>query len=527
MFHWKRLAAGLICLLLLLTVLPAQVFAAESIPDAEPVEFSQEVLDAAPAESAPEDSPYDPTLPIYHAYSVNPIFGDVSIAHASETASESEIRAALADATVYDNISQAAAYVRRQMVARNESFSVGFKTSDPYKSQLYNELLDLAMNHTGNPKEGDYLLFHYAGCSCYRSVGADYIVIYYDTLDYYTTAAQEAQMNTAVSNLLSSLNLAGKDDYQKIRAIYNWMCTNISYDHEHLQYDPSYKLMYSAYGGLIDRTCVCQGYANLFYRLALECGIDARVISGYGGGPHAWNIVKMGTYYYNLDSTWDAGRSYYSYFLNSMDNFTDHVRQQQYSTGSNGRYDFEDYTSAAFDRKYPMGPTNYTYDPDDFAKIRITGHPLSKTVTENTNAKFGVIAEGTRLTYQWQYRFGTSAWTNTTLSGAKTSLLTVPATMARNGCQYRCVIKDSAGNVTYSNPATLTVKAPVKITGHPLSKSVNVNTNAKFGVIADGAGLTYQWQYRFGDRAWTNTTLSGNKTSLLTVPATAARYVCQ
>ncbi len=160
--------------------------------------------------------------------------------------------------------------------------------------------------------------------------------------------------------------------------------------------------------------------------------------------------------------------------------------------------------------------------------LKITGHPGTKTVEAGKNAQFGVIASGTGLTYQWQYRFGSGAWTNTTLSGNKTSLLTVPATAARNGCQYRCVVKDSAGNVAYSNPATLTVKAPtLKITGHPGTKTVEAGKNAQFGVIASGTGLTYQWQYRFGSGAWTNTTLSGNKTSLLTVPATAARNGCQ
>lgn len=44
---------------------------------------------------------------------------------------------------------------------------------------------------------------------------------------------------------------------------------------------------------MINKTAVCQGYASLFYRLALDAGVDTRVISGEAGGPHAWNIVKL------------------------------------------------------------------------------------------------------------------------------------------------------------------------------------------------------------------------------------------
>ena len=70
----------------------------------------------------------------------------------------------------------------------------------------------------------------------------------------------------------------------------------------------------------------------MFYRLALEAGLDARLVAGYGYDPidgskeaHGWNIVKIGDVYYNLDSTWDAGYSprEYGYFLKSAGASTD------------------------------------------------------------------------------------------------------------------------------------------------------------------------------------------------------------
>lgn len=58
---------------------------------------------------------------------------------------------------------------------------------------------------------------------------------------------------------------------------------NVKYDYENLD-DTDYKLKYTAYAALLNGTAVCQGYANLLYRMALEAGIDARFISGLGNG---------------------------------------------------------------------------------------------------------------------------------------------------------------------------------------------------------------------------------------------------
>lgn len=110
------------------------------------------------------------------------------------------------------------------------------------------------------------------------------------------------------------------------------MCSSISYDYDNLE-DDTYMLKYTAYAALINRTAVCQGYANLFYRLALEAGVDARLITGTGnGGGHAWNIANLGDSYYYLDSTWDAGRASYKYYLKGKTDFGDHQNGEEFSS---------------------------------------------------------------------------------------------------------------------------------------------------------------------------------------------------
>ena len=154
---------------------------------------------------------------------------------------------------------------------------------------------------------------------------------------------------------------------------------------------------------------------------------------------------------------------------------------------------------------------------------KISAQPVSVTAAVGDTAKLTAAAEGSGLTYQWQYyNKVTKKWANTTLSGAKTATLSVPATEARNGIKYRCAVTNSLGNTVNTDSASLTVTA--KIVTQPVSQKVTAGSTAKFRVKAMGSGLTYQWQYyNKTTKKWVNTTVTGAKTATLSVPATAAR----
>lgn len=252
---------------------------------------------------------------------------------------------------------EAGAILRSAMKARQSQVTVKIQASaDTEFKALTAEILAAALAHTGNPTEGDYLARQRGMIQSSATVYAIGGVNYYETtfhLEYYTTAAQEAEMDTAVAALLAILDLEGKSDYEKVSKVYRWMCENIKYDNDNL-YDDSYTLKYTGYAALINHTAVCQGYAVLLYRLCLEMGIDCRIITGDGnGGGHAWNIVKLGGKYYNLDATWDASyymvRGEYNYFLRTDDTFGDHTRDVEFTTDE-------------FHAAYPMGTEDY--DPD-------------------------------------------------------------------------------------------------------------------------------------------------------------------
>ncbi len=253
------------------------------------------------------------------------------------------------------SIDSCAKILRRSFAARQGSVSVKYVTDNSDNSAVWREVYDYAVKHTGVPNEGDYIAGCFAECSgsCayYFSNGLYYYELTYEP-KFFTTAAQEAELSAEIDKVLSKLNLWNKSDYEKVRGLYDYITRNVSYDFANLN-DSGNKLKHTAYAALINKTAVCQGYAMLFYRLALELGVDARYITGIGeGGAHGWNIVKIGDYYYNIDATWDASMiqsgDRYHYFLKCPQSFdADHTRDSSFTT-------------KAFNSLYPMAPQDYS-----------------------------------------------------------------------------------------------------------------------------------------------------------------------
>lgn len=364
-----------------------------------------------------------------------------------------------------DDVQQLAATLRQQMLNRTTTIYLYYHSNTAITQnsldQLSDQLFNLAVAHTGNGKEGDYLRWHCEGWTLgasYSSAPSGYNMDLTFTMYYLSDASQEAQMDQAVSSLISSLNLSGKNEYQKAKAIYDYMCSNITYDYKNLN-DPNYTLKFSAYAALINKTSVCQGYATLFYRLALEAGLDARVIAGVaGGGNHAWNIVKINGSYYNLDSTWDAGRDPYDYFLKNMDDFFDHDRNA-------------DYTASDFVTAYPMSATSY----DESAPVY--GEPTYEWAADYSSVTAKRLCE-TDGTYE-------------TETVETTKEVTDPTCTKDGSITYRAVFTNAAFKAQ-----TKTV-AGAKAFGHDFQNDICTRCNARRTGAWVHSGS--RWWYRYSD----------------------------
>ena len=409
----------------------------------------------------------------------------------------------------YLNEEQAMAYLRSQMEKRVSPITFNYFTTSTVKESAQ-ALFPWAAEHTGVPTQGDYILRHtdaWAWKASYYDGTVKKITITYE-IDYYTTATQESQVDARVDSLLYSLNLWNSSDYQKIKGIYDYITDNVVYDNANLNND-SYGLKYTAYAALFHGTAVCQGYANLFYRLALELGVDARLIAGIGnGGPHGWNIVKLNGKYYNVDATWDAGNDVYEWFLKSPASFVDHDRDSEFET-------------AAFHASYPMSSTDF--QP---TSLKITQQPKSVTVANGQTAKVTVTAQGDGLKYYWYYANpGDTEYTYTSSFTGNTYSVTMND--ARNGRYITCIVMDMYGNYVQTDEVVLRMGTTLKITSQPVSVTVASGKTAAVTVKAQGDGLKYKWYYRnAGDSNFAYTsTFTGNTYSVTMTSGRAGRQV--
>ncbi len=110
-------------------------------------------------------------------------------------------------------------------------------------------------------------------------------------------------------------------DETKIFLAHNYLAVTIHYTLVPDANDLERSYMQSAYGALIKKKCVCQGYAEAFKLLMDLARIPCDIICGQTKGAstyHAWNLVRLngGCDNYHLDVTWDStgGPVSYRYF---------------------------------------------------------------------------------------------------------------------------------------------------------------------------------------------------------------------
>lgn len=263
----------------------------------------------------------------------------------------------------YDTIGEAAEALREGIQNREATIRVGIT------QRLYTELSAAAVPHKevftrayehdpDNPKGGDYIRFTYGGWKKGTVESEQGVTLVY-SFQYYSTAAEEAAVDARVEELTAAWKAMDMTEYQIVRTIYAYITENVTYDNAGLaafqtaQQNGTLTMehcdIFTAYKALLEGTAVCQGYANLFYRLALEMGIDARIIASIASENHAWNILQVGRWYYNIDATWDAENvdtGYRWFLLNEEEFSTKHTRRAEMDTD-------------AFHQSHPMGAETY------------------------------------------------------------------------------------------------------------------------------------------------------------------------
>ena len=341
----KRLISLVLTFIMLITMVPSTIVEASEVTTMESVKASSNQSEV----TKPEEN----TI-----YAVNPLYEDVigiddlkrklDSESSDKESADGEQLFGSSTGQYFSDYDSAVLYLRKQMVSRETEITLNFPASwfDSHKDGLYWDLLYDAMkcDDSSTGQEGDALMYGYSGCRLSYSTGG---YIQY-TMAYHSNAQQEAKLTEAVAVAMTKLQLNGLSEAKKITKIHDYICNNVDYE-----YNSKEEQIYTAYGALCTGKAVCQGYAVLFYRLCKEAGLSVRIISGTGnGGPHAWNIVRIGSKYYNMDCTWDGqdAATYNEFLLKSEADFRDHTRESWKVAGSH----YLDYTSAEFNTQYPM-----------------------------------------------------------------------------------------------------------------------------------------------------------------------------
>ena len=449
----KSLISLVLTFIMLITMVPSTIVEASEVTTMESVKASSNQSEV----TKPEEN----TI-----YAVNPLYDDViSIDDLKEKLDSSNDEQLFGASTgqYFSDYDSAVSYLRKQMVSRETEINLNFPESwfTSHKDGLYWDLLYDAMkcDDSSTGQEGDALLYGYAGCNVSYST-AGYIKY---TMAYHSNAEQEAKLTEAVAVAMAKLQLNGLSEAKKITKIHDYICNHVDYE-----YNSKEEQIYTAYGALCTGKAVCQGYAVLFYRLCKEAGLSVRIISGTGnGGPHAWNIVRIGSKYYNMDCTWDGqgAATYNEFLLKSEADFRDHTRESWKVAGSR----YLDYTSAEFNAQYPMTEkswdesTTYAHSKEDTSgavtlkaewNVPVLGQPTTFHVSAtggSGNYKFRMDAPSYSSPNQRAFESvadpSRGEWMNYTSECASNDYtFTMTATGTYN---FRFYVMDTAAEVTY------------------------------------------------------------------------------
>lgn len=158
----------------------------------------------------------------------------------------------------------------------------------------------------------------------------DYVILNlkYITEDKYEIEAGKKLLDEAIDNMLKTHIKQGMTGFEKEVAIHDALVQHVDYYvYKDINSIPAIK--HTAYGALIDKEAVCDGYAKAFKLLLEQCGITNVIISGKTENEnHAWNLVELGGKYYHVDVTSDKLNDNGKHVIHTYFNLTDKQIQQ-------------------------------------------------------------------------------------------------------------------------------------------------------------------------------------------------------
>ena len=188
-------------------------------------------------------------------------------------------------------------------------------------------------------------------------------------------------------------------DYEKATRLHDEIAYMVEYDYDaaaeimaaqgDLEKEAAakkYPYVHTAYGALVEKKAVCDGYSSAYQYLLYKVGILSHIATGWGTDSngtyqaHAWNLVKLDGDWYYTDLTWDDQTSglFHSYY-----NITAEMLEKDHSINES-YYALPECTSTQ-DNYFEKN--NFSLDADNIAsqfKENITAHIYAPDATKDT-----------------------------------------------------------------------------------------------------------------------------------------------
>ena len=118
--------------------------------------------------------------------------------------------------------------------------------------------------------------------------------------DYEKLGMTKEQFAEIEAETLRTIESSGAvTDYDKLKAICQWVCDNIKYDYDLVSGSQD------AYNVFSKRLGICQGYSNVTKAMCAAVGIPCVMVNGdSSAGGHAWSMAYADNRWIFIDNTW-------------------------------------------------------------------------------------------------------------------------------------------------------------------------------------------------------------------------------
>jgi SH3-like domain-containing protein len=141
----------------------------------------------------------------------------------------------------------------------------------------------------------------------YKYVVSQNVAVSGSSNSAYLISTYEVNFNSSMAPVQKAKSLAsGKSDSDKVKAIYNWVINNVSYDYNKKPasgYVPDIVTTYNTKKG------ICYDFAALFAAMLRSQGVPTKMCKGYASGVsgyHAWNEVYVNGAWHTVDTSYDS-----------------------------------------------------------------------------------------------------------------------------------------------------------------------------------------------------------------------------